>query len=118
MKRFDILVYIFILVIAIALWFTPFFFSTSELQLLVITDTQTFSYDLDTNREFTLQKNGITIEIAIENRTVFVRTSNCPNQMCVHTGAIEREYQSILCAPAKVLIQIVAKEASLDGISH
>lgn len=37
---------------------------------------------------------------------VRVETSDCPTQDCVHTGTITRAGQSIVCLPARMIIQL------------
>ena len=39
--------------------------------------------------------------------SVRVSDSDCPGQDCVHTGAISRAGQSIVCLPAQVVISLV-----------
>jgi hypothetical protein len=36
-----------------------------------------------------------------------VTESNCPNGVCIHTGAVSSEGQLIVCLPHKVVIEIV-----------
>ena len=38
--------------------------------------------------------------------------SDCPTQDCVHTGAITRSGQSIVCLPGRIVIQL---EGGGDG---
>ena len=48
--------------------------------------------------------NGYTLHIAAASGGVAVTSSDCPTQDCVHTGAISRAGQSIVCLPAQVVI--------------
>ena len=53
--------------------------------------------------------NGYTICVNFSvgnNRGVWVESSDCPTQDCVHTGMIKREGESIVCLPARVAIQL------------
>ena len=45
---------------------------------------------------------------------VRVETSDCPTQDCVHTGTITRAGQSIVCLPARIIIQLQGG-AQADG---
>ena len=54
--------------------------------------------------------------IVIENGTVCVSQADCPDQLCVRQGTINRAGQSIICLPNRVSVTIKAKQDSLDGI--
>ncbi len=49
------------------------------------------------------------IEMVIQTsaeRTIRVLESNCPDKICVNTGAVSRDGQSIACLPNHVIIKI------------
>ena len=43
-------------------------------------------------------------------------TSDCPTQECVHTGKITRSGQSIVCLPARIVVQLEGGAAADDGV--
>lgn len=48
---------------------------------------------------------------------ICVAVSDCPTQDCVHTGTISRSGQSIVCLPARIVIQLVGgSEPGLDAV--
>ena len=55
---------------------------------------------------YTVSANGVTLEISTENGEIWVESSDCPTQDCVHTGHISRGGQSIVCLPARVIITL------------
>jgi hypothetical protein len=55
----------------------------------------------------TVTSRGVTLEIAVENGRIAVRSADCDDRVCEHTGAIEKRGASIVCAPAAVVIRIV-----------
>ncbi|MBR5479969.1 MAG: NusG domain II-containing protein [Clostridia bacterium] len=64
------------------------------------------------------------LEIALENATVKIKDSRisitdarCPDLVCVKTGEISREGQSIVCVPNKIVIT-VGKSHEIDAISN
>lgn len=70
----------------------------------------------------TLSHNGYTLELCLsyndlpssqEQLGVYVLSSDCPTQDCVHTGRISRAGQSIVCLPAQIVIHL--EGASSDG---
>ena len=48
--------------------------------------------------------------------SVRVADSDCPGQDCVHTGAITRAGQSIVCLPAQVVISLVGAASDVDAV--
>ena len=56
--------------------------------------------------EWTISSNGYTLHVVLTAEGVWVERSDCPTQDCVHTGHISRSGQSIVCLPARVVIQL------------
>lgn len=52
--------------------------------------------------------NGVTLTVTAEEdgNGLRVSSSDCPTQDCVHTGTISRGGQSIVCLPARIVIQL------------
>ena len=48
--------------------------------------------------------------------SVRVSDSDCPGQDCVHTGAISRAGQSIVCLPAQVVVSLVSTSSDVDAV--
>lgn len=44
----------------------------------------------------------------IENGGVRVKSSDCPDKICVKTGLVTAEYQSAVCLPNKVAVYVVS----------
>ena len=63
----------------------------------------------------TIHANGYTLEIVMEQGEIWVASSDCPTQDCVHTGHISRSGQSIVCLPARVIVTIEGPAADSDG---
>lgn len=64
--------------------------------------------------------NGYTLTVTLTETFsgemgVQVSESDCPTQDCVHTGTITRSGQSIVCLPARIIIQLEGGTASGDG---
>lgn len=62
--------------------------------------------------------NGVTLTVCGDaDGGLRVESSDCPTQDCVHTGVISRSGQSIVCLPARVVIQLTggaAEESAVD----
>ena len=63
--------------------------------------------DLSKNTKITVQgKNNITLVIIIDNNSVYVESSECPDKICVNKGRISKEYETIVCLPARTIIEV------------
>ncbi|MBR5708572.1 MAG: NusG domain II-containing protein [Oscillospiraceae bacterium] len=65
------------------------------------------SLPLDTDAELLIESESGTNLLVISGGTASVVEADCPNQVCVETGAISSEGQLIVCLPHKVVIEIV-----------
>lgn len=54
------------------------------------------------------------VEVEISDGTVRVAESGCPDQICVHTGAVSHAGATIACVPNRVVIRIRGGE--VDGL--
>ena len=65
--------------------------------------------------------NGYTLYVALDHSLfpdapgIRVSRSDCPTQDCVHTGVITRSGQSIVCLPARIVIELERSSSSGDG---
>jgi len=59
-------------------------------------------------------------EIEIEDNRVRVADSPCRKKICVDTDWIDKPYQTIVCAPNRVVIRLISSngEEELDGITE
>ena len=60
---------------------------------------------LEEQENLTLRQTEI-VDLVIENGAVSVMESDCPDGVCVNSGAISREGQAIVCVPAGVIVRI------------
>lgn len=73
----------------------------------VISEHSVNSSTRNNSSEFTIaQAEGAVIQI--ENGQIRVKSSDCPDKVCVHTGYISREGEKIVCLPKKLIIEIEA----------
>ena len=66
--------------------------------------------------ERTVTSNGYTLQIVLTETEAWVEASDCPTQDCVHTGRISRNGQSIVCLPARVIVQLVGGDGGDPGV--
>jgi hypothetical protein len=56
--------------------------------------------------------------VQIEDGTVVMLSSPCPNKVCIHTGKIKYSGESIICIPNKVFVLIRAEKADFDAVTY
>lgn len=64
----------------------------------------------------TYTHSGYTLTVTAEDGGLRVSEADCPTQDCVHTGAISRSGQSIVCLPARIIIQLTGGQADPGGV--
>jgi hypothetical protein len=76
-------------------------------------------------KEIDLAHDGITDIgcMTIETRAgrIHILSSNCPHQLCTHSGWIDRPSQTLVCAPNRVIIEIKGtqkNDAAYDAVSY
>ena len=66
--------------------------------------------------ERAIQAGGYTLRLRLTETEVWVESSDCPTQDCVHTGHISRSGQSIVCLPARVIVRLEGGETVDTGV--
>ncbi len=96
-----------LLAVAAALWFYLPKVNSSGLTVVISVDgQQTERVRLDRFTQTTVSSGGYTLHIASDGESVWIASSDCPTQDCVHTGHIRRGGQSIVCLPAQVVVHL------------
>lgn len=94
---------------------------TSSRMVQITADNTVFgAYSLDENRTITVERNGHTNVVTIENGAVYISESTCKNQICVNDGSIDTIGQQIVCLPNRVVVEIIGddSEREFDAISQ
>lgn len=77
----------------------------------------TASYPLDRDATYTIDGvNGGTNLLIIENGSARIEEASCPDGICVHTGRVSRNGQSIVCLPNQVVVEIVSETENDSGV--
>ena len=69
---------------------------------------------LSDDRSFDIENNGISLTVVISGGEAYVAHSDCDDRVCQNSGKISRAGQSIICAPAGVVISVGGGEADED----
>lgn len=77
----------------------------------------TAGYPLDRDASYTITgANGGTNLLVIEDGAARIEEASCPDGVCVHTGRIRRNGQSIICLPNQVVVEIVSDTENSSGV--
>lgn len=70
----------------------------------------------DEKQQYILE-NGVVLET--ENGTIRFSQSDCPDAVCVHTGALSRAGEIAACVPNQTVVVLKSeKNAAVDGITY
>lgn len=66
------------------------------------------SFRLEWSRDqiIPLEEFGVEMELEIRDHAIRVRSSSCPDQLCVGFGWLRREPQSAVCLPNRVSVSV------------
>ena len=116
----DALVVLTVLALAGLLAARPFLAAKTagELTVSISVDGETVERcALSTYEGGTYESRGYTLTVEEKDGAVSVASSDCPNQDCVHSGAISRAGQSIVCLPARVAVTLEGAASDYDLIA-
>lgn len=113
MKKRDYIFLIAMLLLGGILWFVFRPADSGEQAVVRITvNGQVYGeYPLDEYREISIQDTNVCV---IENGTVYMKSADCPDQVCVKTKPIHSRAASIICLPNKVSVEIVGGSANIE----
>lgn len=63
----------------------------------------------DKENDFTVETEWGENEIAVYDGAIWVKSSDCKNQTCVHFGKLSSTGSTIICAPHKLVIKLVGE---------
>ena len=77
----------------------------------------TAGYPLDVDASYTIPgANGGANLLVIEDGAARIEEASCPDGVCVHTGRIRRNGQSIVCLPTQAVVEIVSDTENSSGV--
>lgn len=72
-----------------------------------IDGAEAYSFPIDEDLEFEITGyDGGTNLLIIENGYAYLKEASCPDKLCVHMGRINKDGQSIICLPNRVVVEI------------
>lgn len=120
-SRVDVLVLAVLLLVGLGLWILPRVFPQSDTLIAEVTVGGETVLELDlqtaTDRETYPLENGVVL--VAENHTVAVLSADCPDKVCVNTGALSRAGEVAACVPTGTVVTVKGESrVSLDGITY
>ncbi len=87
--------------------------------VVLVDGRETFRASLAEDQHFFVDGLLGKTEIEIRDKRVRIVDSPCDRKICVHTGWIDKPYQTIICAPNRVVIRLLGgvDKDKLDGIT-
>ena len=115
----DVFLMALIAVLALAIWIVPQLRSEHAMtaEIILARSGEVRHYSLAQDGAYEIMSDGCSLTVVIASGSICVKRSDCRDQICVHSHAISRPGQSIVCAPSGVAIRIIGEEAGIDGIS-
>ncbi len=114
----DVCLIAVLLVTAVLLLLLPFLSARGAVAEIVIVDGgEVRSVSLEKNARYEVVSRGVHLTVCVEDGRIFVSESDCRDAVCRNTPPISRAGQSIVCAPAGVVVRISGEEVLVDGVS-
>ncbi len=111
--RYDILlIAVLLFVSALAVGITLLSREEGERVVVEINGAQAAVYSLAVDGEYPL--NGGTNILVIENGEAYLRYADCPDKVCVNTGKIKYEGQTIVCLPNRLSVTVRGADGGAD----
>lgn len=92
-------------------------------RVLITVDGEIYgSYPLSESQDIEIRKDGAVVNIVrIENGRAHMFMADCPDQLCQKQGEIEREGESIICLPNRVVAAVQGtdgEDREMDAIAR
>ena len=111
-RRLDIIILIVLIVIAIGSWIavTVLFDVNGDYVEVIVDNHVQKVISLNDDGEYQVDDGEYSNIITIKNREVYMKSSDCPDQICVKQCKIKKHGESIICLPHKLVIRIASEE--------
>ena len=119
MKRGDLIILAIVLMAAVGMWVAFFSFGDGGGQAVLTTPTETITLPLAEDTVLTVTgHDGISVTVEVANGAVRFSHSDCPDKLCVHSGALKQSGAAAACVPAGVTLRVVGDKGEVDAIAN
>jgi hypothetical protein len=70
--------------------------------------------ELDKDRQNITVANAENIVFEVKDGAIFVTETDCHDKICLKTGAVSKNGQSIVCLPKKITVKIIGEDSEAD----
>ncbi len=89
----------------------------SSAEIYIVETDEIKNISLSENATYDITSRGISLTVCVSDGEVSISRSDCRDGICSNTPPISRAGQSIVCAPAGVVVRIVGEGAIVDAVS-
>jgi hypothetical protein len=116
-KRGDRLVVVMVALLAVLAWPATLLAAAGRADTVVVTGPSGTSR-LALRPDRTVEVDGLHGPVSVEIRggAVRVTASPCPDQLCVHQGAVSRLGSAVVCVPSGVSVRLGGGDDALDAV--
>ncbi len=119
MKKGDLIILAAVLTAVVGMWGAFFLFGDRGGQAVLVTPTETITLPLAEDTVLTVTgRNDIAVTVEVANGAVRFSHSNCPDKLCVHSGALKQSGTAAACVPAGVTLRVVGDNGEVDAIAN
>ncbi len=110
--RMDIIILVILIIIAIGSWIgvTVLFDVNGDYVEVILDNRVEKVISLNDEGDYEVKDGEHCNIITIKDREVYMKSSDCPDQVCVKQGKIKKQGKSIVCLPHKLVIRIASEE--------
>ena len=115
----DILIVLAVLVLAGGFWLYSSFGRSAGAEVMVAVDgEEIYRLPLDEDVRLTVGEGERYTVLVISGGEVSVEDASCPDHVCVRSGKVSLDGQTIVCLPNKTVVTVVGgAENELDGVA-
>lgn len=122
MKRNDKLLILAALILAgIVFAWTQWFQKEDGARAVVYVDKEEYaSYSLEKNGKYEIQTERGKNLLIIQDGKADVTEADCPDELCVKQKSIQKNGETIVCLPHRMVVEIVSdsgEETEIDGVT-
>ena len=92
---------------------TPFSYNESKLE--IITPEERIVWPMRKDGTIPIHTPDGQLIVVISHGQAYISESSCPDKICVKSGKIKQNGQTIICAPNRVMLRIVQQKIRADG---
>lgn len=111
----DILLIFCVIILGVVLLLPKSFARSEGERVIVNCDGKETAYSLKNDGEYSIVSGGYHYVLRVENGTVSVAYSDCPDKVCVRSGRISHSGESVVCIPGRLVVTVSGEDESSDG---